>query len=370
MKRINKLGGITVTLLVVGLFFWYLTESTSFSQEHAETAKSFRPVPTASVVSDSALRLRSFPGSVRASSRVDIAFNVDGLLIFHNGIEGTKVKKGEILARLDDRDAQNAYDAAIARHEDALKNYKRSLQLMKQKVTHQSSLDSLKAKLDIAAAEKRSRQKALEDTVLRAPFDGVVAKRFVEKNQHIKGKDVILSLKNVSLIDIVIQVPENLIARGGTSHFDKVKVQFDAAPGKWYPATMREYSVQSDPVTRTYEVVVSLSPPKTITVLPGMTATVQLEQKSAAEQGSINAVFVPLRAVAGANDSTSYVWVIPPQGGTPEKREVTIGVMKKNSIQIISGLKPGELVAVAGVHSLRQDMQVRPAKEHREGLDR
>ncbi len=366
----KKAAAITATMLLVGTSFGYLTDSISFSRERVEATPVHRPIPIAEATFDSTQSFRSFPGSVRASSRVDIAFNVDGLLTHLNGVEGTRVKKDEVLARLDDRDARNGHDAALVKFEEAKRNHERSRLLFKQQASHQSQLDSLKATLDIAAAEKRTRRKALEDTVLRAPFDGIIARRHVEENQHIKGQDVILSLKDVSLIDIVIQVPERIIAKGGIDRFNHVRVQFDAAPEKWYPAQKREYSIEPDPLTRTYEVVVCLSPPQAITVLPGMTATVLLEQQNAADKDGATTVFVPLRSVVGDNDESSYVWVIPAQGGAPEKRTVSIGTMKKDSIQITRGLKPGELVATAGVHSLRQDMQVRPARKNREGLDR
>ena len=74
-------------------------------------------------------------------------------------------------------------------------------------------------------------------------------------------------------------------------------------------------------------------------------------------------------AVVGDAGNNAFVWVIPEDGGTPVKTTVQIGEVRSDGIEIISGLNTGELVAISGVHSLRNDMRVRPAHPGREGLD-
>ena len=364
------LSGIAA-FCVLGSAVWYTTVSGTIEEPVQSKASSPRPVQTDMVRDISGLTFRSFPGSVRATERVDLAFSVDGVLAELHAIEGTIVKKGDVLALLDQRDAKNAYEAAKARHEVAKKDFDRSEILISRNVIPQADYDDTKANFDIALAEMRIRQKAMDDTVLTAPFDGVVSKRHVENFQHIKAKDTIVSLKDISKIDVVIQVPERLIARGGSGYFEAVRVRFDALPQIWFEAGIKEYSIESDPITQTYDVVVSLNPPEGVTIFPGMTATVkaQFEDDFLGVSEDPKKVLVPLAAVFGDAGDNAFVWVIPKAGGTPVKTTVQIGEIRSNGLEIISGLNTGQLVAISGVHSLRNDMLVRPAHPDREGLD-
>lgn len=356
---------------VLGSAVWYTTVAGRMEEDPIPEVSSHRPVRTETVTELSALTSRSFPGTVRATERVDLAFSADGLLTELHATEGILVKKGDVVAQLDQRDAKNAYHASRARYEVARKDLDRAKILIGRKVIPQADYDDIEANYDISLAEMRMREKALDDTVLTAPFDGIVSKRYVENYQHIKAKDSIASIKDISEIDIVIQVPERLIAHGGSDRFNKVRVRFDAIPQVWFEAEIKEFSIESDPITRTYDVVVSLSPPEQVTIFPGMTATVRAEfaSDSREESDSSQKMLVPLAAVVGGGGSSSFVWVIPEDGGHPLRTSVEIGEIRRGGIEILSGLNTGELVAVAGVHSLRGDMLVRPAHPNREGLD-
>lgn len=364
------MAGITACCLLA-LGFWYTTVSGTIAAEEQPVDPTLRPIPTSEVTFLAAQSYRKFPGSVRAAERVDMAFSIDGLLVELNALEGTHVKKDQVLARLDQRDMSSDYDAAKARYDIAKKELGRAQTLIKQNVIARADFDSAESAFDVASAEMKIRKKALDDTVLTAPIDGVVAKRVVENYQHIKAKDTVLSIKNISKIDIAIQVPERFIATGGSKRFANTKVSFDAAPNVWYDASIREFNIESDPVTRTYEVVVSLTPPENLEIYPGMTATVQAPVSETIGDGTdtVQKKMVPLAAVVGDENGSSYVWIVPEQGGNPEKNAVEIGQIRRGGIEIISGLEQGQLVAIAGVHSLTEDMKVRPANVERRGLD-
>lgn len=366
----SALAGIVV-ICVLGSAVWYTSVSGTLTKEPEPQAPKARPIPTERVSKTPDQVYRSFPAIIRAKGRVNMAFSVDGLLTELNAVEGTPVVKGDIIARLDQRDAENAYQAAQARYEVAKKDFERSQKLFDRQIIPPAEFDTSRSTYDVAAAEMRIKKKAFDDTILRAPFDGIVSKRYVENFQHIKAKDNILSLKDISKIEVVIQVPERLIAHGGGNRFSEVQVRFDAAPLSWYPAVIKEFSIESDPITRTYNVVVTLDPPADVEILPGMTATVRAPTKASASVSNDNrySSIIPLSAVVGDTAGGSYVWVIPESDGNPVKREVQTGEIRKDGIVILTGLDIGELIATAGVHSLRSTMLVRPALKDREGLD-
>jgi len=327
-----------------------------------------RPVPTALVQKASQVERRDFPGSVRAQNRVDMAFSVAGRIIELNAREGERLAKGDVLAKLDPRDYQNALAAAQASFNDAKRAYARAKDLFKRKVYSQAQLDAAMTAYEIAEATLRQRKKDLSDTIIYAPFDGVVAKRYVENHEHIKDKVPVAAFKGLSRIEVVTQVPERLIAKVGIEGITRIAVRFDVDQNTWFPAQIKEYSLQSDPVSRTYDIVVSLEPPENLEILPGMTATVQFERMRP-ESGDEPIYVVPAASVLGGNNGESYVWVIPETSGKPKKVEVEIGALTGEGVEIISGLKGTERVATAAIHTLLEDMQVRPARAGKEGLD-
>nr|WP_246422301.1 efflux RND transporter periplasmic adaptor subunit [Roseospira visakhapatnamensis] len=331
-----------------------------------------RPVPTAIVEYQPAAHVRAFPGSVRAARRVDLAFSVPGVLEALNAQEGRSLGQGAVVAALDQRDYQNALDAAEARYVKAERDLVRARTLWDKRVGSKASYEDAQAARDIALAELRIREKALEDTVLLAPFDGLVARRHIETHEHIEAKQTIVSFQDLSSIEVVIQVPERVIAHGGPEEMGALRVRFDADDSRWFEAAVHEYSAQADPVTRTYDVVVALAPPSDLTVFPGMTATVQarIDGRTPPPRAPAPALTrIPVEALWRGHDGLSYVWVIDPDGSTPAKRRVEAVALVGDGVQIRDGLTPGEHVATAGLHSLRESLWVRPMVPGARGLD-
>lgn len=344
------------------------------SNNESLTFKQARPVPTAKVRLFEQSKQLSFPGTVQAHSRVELAFNVDGQLVESHIVEGARFKKDDVLARLDQRDFRHSYDAALANTERLEKEFERVKKLHQQKVISQSEYDVAKSNHDVAQAELRIRKKAIQDTVLHAPFDGVVAKRYAQNFQHIKAKDSILSFKDISLIEVVIQIPERLMATTNPGAAEEINIIFDADKKKAYEGKLEEHSMQSDPASRTYDAVIGVNPPGELNILPGMTATVNinisnsLEQIESTDSTSIDTLIVPVEAVF-RSDGNVYCWVIPGKGGQPEKRPVEVGELRNEGILITEGLAVGEHVATAGLHALHEELNVRPANANWEGLD-
>ncbi len=331
-----------------------------------------RPIPTAVAHTLDNERLRVFPGTVRARRRVQLGFSVPGLLRTLNAREGRVIQKGEILARLDQRDFKHALDAARAKCSYAEHELERFRRLLAKNVATQGDYENVQTAYEVALAELRTREKALADTELPAPFEGVVVSRNVENYEHVQAKQPILSFQDISTIEVVIQIPERLIAREGVSGFRNLLVHFDAdvEPQRWLQARVREYSAESDPVTRSYEVVVSLARPENVMVYPGMTASVKARMPAREQAARPDAAtFVPVEALWQGPDGKQYVWVIDPQGGNPRKQEVEATVLTGDSVKILKGLRAGTHVAVAGVHTLREESLVRPMAAGKEGLD-
>jgi len=344
-------------------------------QGEPEQESYLRPIPTAvvQVVRDGQKRI--FPGKVRANRRAELAFTIEGRLVRLNAQEGARVKKGQVLAQLDQRDFIHALQAARAKFQQAERNLGKFRKLHEQQVVTETQFQDVKTIYDIALADLNIREKALADTTLHAPFDGVVVNRHIENYGHVKKEESVLSLQDISGIEVTIQVPERVIARGGTDGLRDLQVLFDADPdrGHWHGAKVREYSVESDKVSRTYDVVVTVTSPVNLNVYPGMTASVSSVVET--ETGGVKAheaskLFrVPVEAVWRGATGDSYVWEISLQGGHPAMKSVELVALRGDCAEVKGDLRPGMHVAIAGVHALSESALVRPQITGKEGLD-
>jgi RND family efflux transporter MFP subunit len=304
---------------------------------------------------------REFPGKVRADQRVDLAFQVAGPLITLPVEEGQHVKKGQVLARIRPRDFETEIDKAKAKALEAEQQFLRYKDLYAKNQVSKADFDKYKSQFDISRAHQKEAEDALDDTFLRAPFAGVVARKYIENFQDVQAKEPIVSLQDISQVEVLVNVPENMISRIEKEKGKKRTVAhatFVAAPGQQFPLTLKQYATEADPQTQTYQVTLLMDQPSTINVLPGMTATV-IGNKST-EKSAQGEITVPAIAVYSDYDGESSVWVFKTDTQTVHQRKVKTGELSgADAIKIVAGLEVGEQIAVTGVNSLQEGMKVR-----------
>lgn len=301
---------------------------------------------------------RSFPGKVQGSQRVNLSFRVQGPLIEFPVNEGDAVKTGQLLARLDPRDYQIAYDEAYAQYIEAQADYKRYKDLYERNAVPVADLDVRRAKRDTAQARLDYAKANLDYTYLKAPFSGYVGAKYVQNYEVVRPFDNILSLQDLTKVEIVIDLPENILASTKEGDVVGLYATFQSAPGEKFPLTIKEVSAQADPRTQTYRATLSMDQPDIIRVLPGMTAQVHLEGKTNNDNNG-SYFIIPAIAVVTGDGPDQYVWVVDQNDMTVRKRKVTVGaVTGEKDIEILGGLKAGEMIAVTGITQLQEGMQV------------
>jgi multidrug efflux system membrane fusion protein len=425
-KDVRK-GGATNFRLLGTAFLVFSLAASLLSCGKKEAAKVepevVRPVKLITVGSGQESLNRSLPGRVRASQRVDLAFQIEGTLIELPGQEGQSVRKGDLLARLDPRDYQVALRDAEARLEQAMAKLKamrvarpediqrltavveKAQALLRLATVEYERLERVKradpgavaqshidralerqamAKADLAAAEqelsiakagaraeeieaKEAEIRSLEAEVdaaklrlsyteLRAPFSGTVSSRFFDNFQEVRAKQTVFSLDDLSVVEVLVEVPESLMAPVRSPGTYVVSAEFAPTPGKRYPLTLREYSVRGDPRTLTYQVTYQMDQPKDkINILPGMTANVVAEPR----KDAVLPIVIPAVAVFSQQGGSPHVWVVKAEVMTVHLRKVKTGdLVGADGIEIVEGLQKGETVAVSAVSQLREGMKV------------
>jgi RND family efflux transporter MFP subunit len=327
-----------------------------------EEAPPIRPVKSM-VLPEHGGTTRTFPGTVRATRRVDLSFNVPGKLIELPVKEGQRVRKGEVLARLDPEDYEQLVKAAQAEYEKALADYQRAKELIAKDYVSRADYDQTVAQKEVAAAKLERARKALDETSLREPFDGVVALRYVENYTDVRAKEPVLSLQDPATLEVVVDLPEDLVALYRADLPMTVTARFSALPGREFPLRVREFATQADPATRTYQVVFALADHEGVNLLPGMTAEVTITV--GAEGEGETPVFTLPRTALLEVDGKQWVWVIDPQTHAVHRREVEADKPVDGMVIVRKGLRPGERIATAGVHTLEEGQVVKPVTEIR-----
>jgi RND family efflux transporter MFP subunit len=196
----------------------------------------------------------------------------------------------------------------------------------------------------------------LADTTLRAPFDGVIARRFVEQSQNVPAKQPVVRFQDVDEVEIKVDVPEAVMATVRAADIVSLAAEVAGAPGVQFPVALREVGQVADPVTQTFQARVVMKSPDGVRVLPGMTATATLTYRRAAVLG--DRILVPVAAVSKQPAGEQVVWVLGPDGAV-SPRPVKLGAATGDRVEVPDGLRPGDRVVVAGVRFLRDGMKVR-----------
>jgi membrane fusion protein, multidrug efflux system len=335
-----------------------------------------RPVRFEKVTAQARGKQRSFPGIVKASEETALSFRVGGPLTEVNVNLGEPVKKGDLLMQIDPRDYEDRIQSleaqlsgSVALSENAKQDYVRVSDLFNEKVVPQSDFDRAQSRLDASEASVKNvnaqlqiARHALEDTSLRAPYDGTVTEQNVENHEMIKSGMVVLRYHDIQTLEIVVNIPENEMANVPmNTEGIRVQVSFPALHGKIFKADLKEWSTRADALTRTYAVTFELKAPPGGFILPGMTANVNFS--TAADQASV--LTVPVSALVSDTKGGSSVWIYDQANGEAELRSVVAGELNGTSrVVITEGLTEGELVVITGSRLIHGDLPLKTASIH------
>ena len=353
------------TLLVSALIALGLLSACT-EQAPVETEEKLRPVKTMRVQASGFGQTTQFPGVVDAVQKATLGFRVSGKLETLDVKEGDMVKAGQTLATVDDTDFKIQLADRQASFDSANANFKRAAKLVDAGHVSRSDYDSLKATLGNARAQLNLAQQNVEHTELKAPFTGVIAKRYVDNFEEVSAQQVIFLLQDTTSLVVNIDVPESIMINSQRGR-EKLELfaRFDAIPNEQFPLSIKEVATVADDVTQTYKVAFSMPAPEDRTILPGMSAVVSATTIADADGKTTAHFFLPGHAVLEDNQG-NYVMLVKPVSegvGEIERRSVTVGAPAVQGIEVLDGLSNGEQVVVAGMSRLSNGQRVKLSQE-------
>ncbi|HQY28893.1 MAG TPA: efflux RND transporter periplasmic adaptor subunit [Burkholderiaceae bacterium] len=283
-------------------------------------------------------------GTLRANESVTIKPEVAGLIERIHFDGGARVRKGALLVSLDASIAAAEAEQTRAELGLAQANYQRTADLARQQFVSERARDEAAASLKVLEARLKLAQARLAKSTIRAPFSGVLGLRNVSAGDFVREGAELVTLEDVSLMKVDLRLPERYL--GQLRPGQLIEVEFDAYPGRRFEARMEAIDVRVDADGRSL-VARGRLPNADGLLRSGMFAKVTLTLSERDD-----AVMVPEEAVFPAGED-QFVYRI--DDGKATRVRVRTGLRREGRVEIVEGVRAGELVVTAGQVKLTRD---------------
>lgn len=307
----------------------------------------------------------SFVGNLEATEKATIVPDISGKLWKIYVDVGERVKKGQILAELDHRhidlqleQAKAGFEVAKANLDDAKTNYLRMEKLYKENAISSQQFEKVKLAYEAAQSQFQQARAALnlaqyqrDVSIMKAPFDGVIVERISEEGDVINpmmggfgSRGGVLVLMNFSKIKVDLDVSEKDILNMKKGH--RAYLEVSSIPGKRFTGEVTIVNLAADAMTKTFKVRAEFENPDLL-LKPGTFGTVTIVTD--AKKGTL--------AIKKKGLLENSVFVV--ENGIARKRNVKTGIENIIHVEIIEGLREGELYVVEGVLGLKDGAKVK-----------
>lgn len=315
-------------------------------------AQAGEPVATAPVQFREVAQTYSVEGVVEATRQSTVSAQISGRVKEVNFDIGDKVKKGQVILRIDEREADQALagsQAQVLQAQAALQNaklnYERSQQLFEQKFISQSALDKAQsdykmAQAQAAASEAGAKQSALAQayTSVIAPYAGVVSARMVELGEMVMVGKPLMTGFDPSQMRVIVNVPQYKLADIGSRPAVKIEIP---SLSRWIKAASVVVQPSADIRTHSTQVKISL-PENESGLYPGMFVRAHFVV------GKASKLLIPSSAVVRRSEVVA-VYVVDEKGAVNLRQVRVSEAAGENEVEVLSGLTQGERVAVDAV---------------------
>lgn len=320
----------------------------------SERADVPRPVKVTTVVAMDYIE-RDFAGMATADDAVNLAFKVAGQVASVDVSKGESVRRGELLAQLDPRDVELQVASDRSQYEQTRSQYERMQRLLDHEAVSQQEYESARTAFVQAQSTYENSKDLLSQTKLRAPFDGVIERTYVDAYQRVQAGETILRLVREISTTVEFTMPERSIALLSDS-LTRFFVRFDNYPDVRFAARLDTYAKTASDASG-FPVSLKLDRAATARyrISPGMTCEVTIREADRSQQD----VSLPLTAIYAPAAGGTYVWVVGADDRV-EMRAVVLGdLFGRDRVSIRSGVSVGERVVTAGVYRLQEGERVK-----------
>jgi membrane fusion protein (multidrug efflux system) len=346
-----------ISLIIIGLFLYPQIKR----QANAEVAEVATPA-TFSARQQQALNINAVvlkqqeltdlgraTGSTLPDEEVNLSFESSGKIVAIHFKEGTHVKKGELLAKINDKPLQAELKKLEAQVPLAKDRVFRQRTLLEKDAVSQEAYEQVSTEYEKLMADIELVKANIAQTELRAPFDGIIGLRLVSEGAYVTPATEIVNLTKISPLKIEFSINEYY----ASDVFDGTNITFymQNSDGKEQKHRATVYAVESgiDAKTRTLKARAIFSN-ENEAIKPGRYVSVEITKREIK-----NAIVVPSESIIPEmGKSIVYKY----SGGEAEPIEITQGLRTERQVQVLSGLQIGDTVITTGVMQLRAGAKV------------
>ena len=289
-------------------------------------------------------------GTIEAAEAITVVSEIDGAVVRLPFVEGSFVRRGEVIAQLDDSQLAAEVERAEALHTQSHVSFDRVKAVVDQKAGTPQDLDDAAAALKVADANLALARARFAKTRIVAPFDGMIGARKVSIGTFLRAGQAITELANIDEIRVNFSAPERYLSH--LTRGAEVTVSTTAAPGVEAKGEIIVIEPLLDPGTRNARVVARVPNPGR-RFRPGMSADISavLGERPAA-------ITIPNEAVF-ANGDQSFVFIVK-EDSSAIRVPVTLGTRLADVVEVVKGIEPGSRVVRAGHQKLFDGAKVLP----------
>jgi membrane fusion protein (multidrug efflux system) len=290
--------------------------------------------------------------TIEAKRQVDILAKVSGQVIKLPAEEGLHVKKGDLLAKLEEDELRiNFMQTQVAMETDKAM-LERAKNMLEKDLVAEEAYETTRLQYESSRSAYEAARLQLEYTNIRAPFDGVVTVRNIELGQRVNANESLFIIADFDPLRAKIYVPEKDVGRIFVGQ--KAKISVEAQPGLEFSGVVQMVSPVVDPASGTSKVTIDIDDNRG-KLKPGMFATVFITTNTHQE-----ALIIQKKSLILESDR-DQVYIF--QEGKAHKVTLETGFDSGEDLEVLSGLQEGDLVITAGQDGLREGLPIRIPEE-------
>lgn len=344
-------------LLAAGCLFGLSAVSSCGNKTHFKTTPDTIQVNTFQLNAPSqgtADRIQ-YNGTIEADKSIDLSFQVAGTITALPVQTGQYVRKGQLVAAVDETTYRNQYNAQLAQAKLAEENYNRILEVYKKGSIAEIKMLEARSNFEQATSAAKATYQNIVHTRIFAPQNGYIGDKKAEAGATASPGMPVLQLLDIRSVQVMVALPENEINQHKSG--DQAVVMIDALGNEALTGRISEIGVLAEQNSASYNVKVNLiNPGKQLK--PGMLCKVTFKpnKRDAASDSSL--FVVPVQAVQVNEQGKNFVYIVDGAGKKALIKEVQTGSLYNSGIAIKSGLQGNERLITSGYQKLTNNTPI------------
>ncbi len=353
-NNLPRLALLLAIVLIVVLAGLVRNKSALIASEKAAGIKQERPpvnVVTLALQPTAISDRINLPGSIEAWTTLNLLAKINGTVEEILVREGQVVKKGDILARIDDEDYRIAVDRARSAYELARAEFERDRAIYAKGVIPTAEFDANRTRMETAKADLENAELQFSRCTITAPMHGIVRKIDAKIGLQLAVGDPLAEILEIDRLKAVVGIPESEVA--AVRGLKTVDISLQALGNRTVTGTVHFLSSSPETVARLFRLELAIDNPQG-EILPGMFIRADVVKNTVAD-----AVVIPFYSVISRNDE-QYAFI--EKDGIAHKKPVRLGIMEKWLVEVTDGLAAGDHLLVEGHRDVEDQQQVKVVK--------